>query len=206
MQVLCLGAHCDDIEIGCGGSLLQMVKGGGGIHVKWVVFTSNSKRKVEAQKAAEDFLRNVKNKEIVILDFKDGFLPHSGSEVKAYFEKLKENFSPDLIFTHYSKDAHQDHRLINELTWNTFRNHYILEYEIPKYDGDMGSPSTYIPIDQDMVNEKIRLIEKNYPTQAGKQWFDDETFRAIMRIRGMESVSETKYAEGFYTRKTVLKV
>ena len=151
-------------------------------------------------------MKGARKREVFILDFKDGFLPYVGAEVKAYFEKLKNEFSPDIIFTHYGKDAHQDHRLISELTWNTYRNHLILEYEIPKYDGDIGSPNFFIPISGENAAEKIKLILEHYPSQAGKQWFDDETFRSLLRIRGMESVSESKYAEGFYVRKAVLDV
>lgn len=182
-----------------------MLKNGDKCLVKWVVFTSNEARKPEAQKAAEAFLKDVRNKEITILSFKDGFLPYTGSEIKSYFEKMKREFDPDIIFTHFGKDCHQDHRLVSELTWNTYRNHFILEYEIPKYDGDLGSPNFFIPIDADILEEKIRLIQENYPSQVGKQWFDKETFISIMRIRGIESACETKYSEAFYVRKAVLQ-
>lgn len=203
-RMLCLGAHCDDIEIGCGGSILQLALQHINSYVKWVVFTSTEERRREAQNAAEKFLIDVPRKDIVIRDFPDSYLPYVAGEVKAYFEELKATFDPDIVFTHFGKDAHQDHRLINELTWNTYRNHLILEYEIPKYDGDLGAPNFFIPIDPEKVEQKTNLILENYHSQSQKQWFDRETFLSLLRLRGMESASETRYAEAFYIKKAVL--
>ena len=205
VKVLCLGAHCDDIEIGCGGTLLRIMQANPNISVKWVVLTSNKERESEALKSARLFLKNAAKHEISIKNFRDGFLPYTAVEVKDYFEEIKREFNPDIIFTHFRDDSHQDHRLINELTWSTFRNHLILEYEIPKYDGDLGHPNFFIPLSREDANEKIDLLLDNFQSQANKHWFDKETFLSIMRLRGMESPSESKYSEAFYIRKAVLQ-
>ena len=202
LKILCLGAHCDDIEIGCGGTLMQLAKEHEIQHLKWIVFTSSDERSAEGRKSAEYFAQKCKEKEIIIKKFKDGFLPYEGEQVKNLFEELKP-FNPDLIFTHCRHDLHQDHRTVCELTWNTFRNHLILEYEIPKYEGDLGSPNWFVKIDEDTAEKKVGIIIDCFQSQAGKQWFDKETFFALMRIRGIESASSTKYAEGFYVRKLV---
>lgn len=199
LNILCLGAHPDDIEIGCGGAILKII---GDYHVNsvmWIVFSSNGVRKKEAQISAERFLQDVENKMINIKSFRDGFLPFSGAEIKDDFEKIKNIYSPDLIFTHYRQDRHQDHRLLSDLTWNTFRNHLILEYEIPKFDGDFGVPNLYIPLDEDIVKRKNDIILNSFQSQAKKHWFDEETFNATLRLRGMESVS--KFSEAFFARK-----
>ncbi len=203
LRVLCLGAHCDDIEIGCGGTLLQLANEYKIQNLKWLVLTSSDERGAEARRSAEYFVQKCKEKEIIIKKFKDGFLPYEGERVKSLFEEIKP-FNPDLIFTHYSHDLHQDHRTVCELTWNTFRNHLIFEYEIPKYDGDLGSPNWFIKIDKDIAEKKVGTIIDCFQSQAGKQWFDKETFFALMRLRGIESASPTKYAEGFYVRKSVM--
>lgn len=169
--------------------------------LQWVVFTSNPDRAAEAMNSAEYFTRGLENKSITIMDFKDGILPQFITDVKNYLEQLKA-FDPDIIFTHYRHDLHQDHRLVNELTWNTFRNHYILEYEIQKYDGDLGNPNLFVSLDADTAETKVNALLDFFSTQAGKHWFDDETFYSLMRIRGLESV--TRYAEAFYSRKTIL--
>jgi LmbE family N-acetylglucosaminyl deacetylase len=203
-NLLFLGAHCDDIEIGCGGTILKIIDILKNVSVKWVVFSSDLYRKKEAFSSAGEFLKNVMEKEVRIEEFRNGFFPFHGEEIKEYFEKLKEGYSPDVIFTHYQVDLHQDHRLINELTWNTFRNHLILEYEIPKYDGDMGKPNFFVHLDAPTCSEKIRNIMKYFKTQSDKHWFSEDTFGAIMRLRGMESNAPSKYAEGYYCRKIVL--
>ena len=202
-KILCFGAHCDDIEIGCGGALLKLIESKNVI-IYWVVFTSNEQRIQEATASANLFLKEVETKKIIIKDFRDGFLPFHGVEVKECFEQLKQEFSPDIVFTHYRDDRHQDHRLISDLTWNTFRNHLILEYEIPKYDGDMGIPNFFIPLDEALCRRKIQYIIDAFQTQNNKQWFTEETFRSILRIRGIESNAPSKYAEAFYCRKIVL--
>lgn len=204
LEILALGAHCDDIEIGCGGSILQLLKCDSTARITWVVLTSNEKRKSEAEAGARLFAGNAANIEILIYDFPDGFLPHQGSEVKNCMEDIKRLVDPDLIFTHYRHDLHQDHRFISELTWNTFRNHLILEYEIPKWDGDIGNPNTFVHLDKDTAKEKISHVMSAYPSQQSKPWFSEDLFMSMMRIRGMESNSPDGLAEGFYGRKTVL--
>ena len=203
INVLCIGAHSDDIEIGCGGTLLKLIENYDVKFIKWVIFCSDRHRESEARESADIFLKSVKNKKIIIKNFRDGFLPYSGYEVKEFFEEMKNDVTPDIIFTHYRKDLHQDHRLICELTWNTFRDHLILEYEIPKFDGDMGVPNFFVHLDDDIVEKKINTILHCFKTQSGKHWFEREIFLSIMRIRGMESASKTRYAEAFYSHKIV---
>ncbi|MEM7136487.1 MAG: PIG-L deacetylase family protein [Myxococcota bacterium] len=204
LRVLCLGAHADDIEIGCGGTILHLLRSRRNTVVNWVVFTSSATRETEARAAAEGFLSDAGAANVMVFDFEDGFLPHHGEAVKRRFEELKAQADPDLILTHYEHDRHQDHRLVNELTWNTFRNHAIFEYEIPKFDGDLGNPSVFVPIDNETLEKKIELLVTHYQTQRDKHWFDAETFRAICRIRGMECRSPSGYAEAFYVRKLVV--
>jgi LmbE family N-acetylglucosaminyl deacetylase len=204
LRLLCLGAHCDDIEIGCGGTILKLATARRGIDVHWVVFSSDEERKQEALKSAEAFLCNVTIKNVVILGLRDGFLPYLGYELKERFEQLKAEISPDLILTHYRHDLHQDHRLVSELTWNTFRNHLILEYEVPKYDGDFGSPNVFVPLDEAVCRRKIDTILTAFQSQNDKQWFSRDLFSAILRLRGMEANASSGYAEGFYCRKAVL--
>lgn len=203
-HVLCLGAHCDDIEIGCGGTVARLVEEHPGLAVTWVVFCSTELRAREARASAETILAGVKTKEIVVNAFRDGFLPYQGGEVKEAFEALKAAPTPDLIFTHYRSDLHQDHRLVSELTWNTFRDHFILEYEIPKFDGDLGAPSVFVPLDDAQVRRKTAHVLRSFPSQAARSWFTEETFRAILRLRGVESNAPGGYAEAFYCRKLIL--
>ncbi|WP_373529022.1 PIG-L deacetylase family protein [Nostoc sp.] len=200
-KILCLGSHCDDIEIGCGGTILKLIKNYQHIIICWVIFSSNEQRAEEATASTSLFLKEIQTKKIIIKNFRDGFLPFQGIEVKECFEQLKQEFLPDIIFTHHRDDRHQDHRLISELTWNTFRNHLILEYEIPKYDGDLGIPNFFVHLDEALCCRKIQYILDAFPTQSNKQWFTEETFRAILRIRGIESNSPSNYAEAFYCRK-----
>lgn len=203
-RVLCLGAHCDDIEIGCGGTVMRLIEEHPDLDVTWVVFTSNPTRAVEAETAANLFLAGLEGagaKRVIIKTFRDGFLPYEGALVKAEFEALKPLVKPDLILTHYRQDLHQDHRLVSELTWNTWRDHLIWEYEIPKYDGDMGIPNGFVALEEPMLRRKVDLIRQCYPTQWGKNWFSEETFFALARLRGMECQSPTKYAEAFHCRK-----
>jgi len=202
-KVLCLGAHSDDIEIGCGGTILKLIENYPNIVFQWVVFSASPEREKEATCSAGKFLADVAQKQILIKSFKDGFLPFIGMEVKEAFEQIKQTFNPDLIFTHYRGDAHQDHRLISDLTWNTFRNHLILEYEIPKYDGDLGNPSFFVPLKSSICQSKIKHLIDSFPSQKYKQWFSEETFLAILRIRGIESNAPDKYAEAFHVRKIV---
>lgn len=200
-RILCLGSHCDDIEIGCGGTILRLIQNYLNTEFYWVVFSSSPQREQEAYKSASIFLSDVKTKRIEVKKFRDGFLPYAGAEVKEVFEQLKQDFSPDIIFTHYRNDLHQDHRLVCDLTWNTFRNHFILEYEIPKYDGDLGNPNFYVHLNESTCQNKARYILENFQSQRGKSWFTEETFLSILRLRGIESNAPNNYAEGFYCRK-----
>jgi LmbE family N-acetylglucosaminyl deacetylase len=203
MSLLCLGAHCDDIEIGCGGTLLHLKAAFPRLKFHWVVFSASGLRGREAAKAADLFTAGCE-KEILLKEFRDGFLPYRGGEVKELFEEVKSQVKPDLIFTHWQGDAHQDHRLISELTWNTFRNHLILEYEIPKYDGDMGRPNFFVPLEAPLYENKVDYLFEAFDSQRSKRWFDRETFLGLMRLRGMESNSPSGYAEAFHCRKIVI--
>lgn len=203
-KILCVGAHGDDIEIGCGGTLLNLIETCQIDFVKWVVFACNEERKQEAMVSANAFLKNVKEKDIRIFDYRDAFLNYSGLEIKEKFESFKNEIDPDLIFTHYRDDRHQDHRILSDFTWNTFRRHLILEYEIPKFDGDLGVPNFFIRLTAKQAHQKIQIILDSFKSQASKHWFDEETFKALLRLRGMESASTTKYAEAFYARKIML--
>ena len=202
-KLLCLGAHGDDIEIGCGGTILRLLKEYKNVDVCWIVFGASGQRAVEATESAKLFLEDAKEENIIIKDFNDAFFPSVGKEIKQYFEELKEAFSPDLIFTHFRNDLHQDHRLISDLTWNTFRDHLILEYEVVKYDGDLGNPNFFVHLNDKICRRKIELICSCFKTQGCKRWFTDDTFLSIMRIRGIESNAAENYAEGFYCRKMV---
>lgn len=204
LHLLCLGAHADDIEIGCGGTVLRLLSAFPTSEVDWVVFTSGTTRESEARRAAGQILADAAISRVTIHDFEDGFLPQRWDEVKRTFEALKSDCNPDLILTHHEHDRHQDHRIVNELTWNTFRDHVILEYEIPKFDGDLGSPSVFVPLDEPQVDRKVSVLVDCYRTQRSKDWFDGRTFRALCRIRGMECRSPSGYAEAFYARKLVL--
>jgi LmbE family N-acetylglucosaminyl deacetylase len=203
-RVLCLGAHSDDIEIGCGGTILKLLASSQNVVLQWVVFSATQQRRQEASASANRFLVNLEKKTVVLHNFKDSFFPLSSAEIKESFERLKYDFSPDLILSHYRNDLHQDHRLISDLTWNTFRNHLILEYEIPKYDGDFGSPNVFVPLDKPTYQQKIRFILESFPSQREKQWFSRDLFLAILRLRGMEANAPSGYAEAFYCRKALL--
>jgi LmbE family N-acetylglucosaminyl deacetylase len=202
-KILCLGSHSDDIEIGCGGTILRLLSSNHNVEVAWVVFSSSKEREREARNSAELFLKHAKQKEIVVKDFRDGYFPFEGTKIKDFFEELKK-VSPSLVLTHSRKDAHQDHRLIAELTWNTFREHLILEYEIPKYDGDMGQPSVFVPLDKEICQTKVRYLLEAFESQRKKRWFQEETFLSLMRLRGMECNAPSGYAEAFYCRKLVV--
>jgi LmbE family N-acetylglucosaminyl deacetylase len=205
LSILCLGAHSDDIEIGCGGTILRMIEKNRNNIFYWVVFSADEKRKEEAFAGARLFLEDAGEKTTIIKNFRDGYFPYIGMEIKEYFEELKKTFLPDLIFTHYRHDLHQDHRLISELTWNTFRDHAILEYEVPKYDGDLGLPNVFVHLDEAICEKKIKYIFSIFKTQSGNHWFAKETFLSILWMRGIESNAPGKFAEAFYGRKTVLE-
>src|SRR5579872_893099 len=202
--VLCLGAHSDDIEIGCGGTILKLAEEHEDLTVWWVVFTGGGQRRAEARASAQLFLKKAVRSKVIIKQFRDGFFPFEGDAIKKLFEKLKGQVRPDLVFTHYRDDRHQDHRIISDLTWNTFRDHLILEYEIPKYDGDLGIPNVFMRLEEEICRKKAEYICRFFQTQANKHWFSADTFLGLMRLRGVECASRTKYAEAFHGRKLVL--
>jgi LmbE family N-acetylglucosaminyl deacetylase len=202
--VLCLGAHADDIEIGCGGTVLRLTAGSDRLEFYWLVLCSNPERAREARRSANAFLGGARKKTIVVKTFRDGFLPYLGAPVKECFEELKQSFSPDLIFTHCREDLHQDHRLVCELTWNTFRNHLILEYEVPKYDGDLQAPNFFVPLSDAIRRKKVRRLMRYFGSQRDKHWFSADLFQGLMRLRGIEAKSPTRYAEAFHCRKLIL--
>jgi LmbE family N-acetylglucosaminyl deacetylase len=202
-NVLCLGAHADDIEIGCGGTLLKLIRDHEELNIWWVVFGARGTRLREARTSAKAFLAGAARSNIMVKQFRDGFFPFHGERIKEYFEEIKTAFRPDLVFTHYRDDRHQDHRLLSDLAWNTFREHFILEYEIPKYDGDLGIPNFFIPLDEELSQKKVEFVCRFFQTQSAKQWFSSETFLSLMRLRGIECASRTKYAEAFFCRKLV---
>jgi LmbE family N-acetylglucosaminyl deacetylase len=204
LRVLCLGAHSDDIEIGCGGTLLDLLERSAPVEVHWLVFSGNPIRAREARASARRWLRGAARSRFETKRFRDGFFPSQAVRIKEEFERLKRRAAPDVIFCPWRGDAHQDHRLLGELAWNTFRDHLILEYEIPKYDGDWGSPNLYVPLEEKTVRRKIEHLMQAFPSQSGNQWFTEETFRAVLRVRGIECNSRSGQAEGFYCRKAVL--
>jgi LmbE family N-acetylglucosaminyl deacetylase len=203
LEILCLGAHCDDIEIGCGATLMRLADERP-ISISWVTLASTRKRAAEGRKSATLFLRRARRSDVKIASFRDGFLPAQWADVKEYFETLKLLPRPDIIFTHVRADLHQDHRLANELTWNTFRDHFILEFEIPKFDGGLSQPNCYVPVSRRIVDRKCRQLNQAYVSQRDKAWFDDETIRGLMRLRGIECNAADGYAEAFHARKVRL--
>ncbi len=205
-RLLVIGSHADDIEIGCGGALLMLTRTIPELEVDWLVLAAPGERGEEARASAEAFLSAASTSHVEIHGFRDGFLPYIGDEVKDLFEGLKRRIEPQLIFTHTRDDLHQDHRLVCELTWNTFRDHLIVEYEIPKVDGDLGRPNVYVPLSAAIADEKVSLLQHHFPSQQGKHWFDRETFMGLMRLRGMESVTPERYAEAFTCRKVLLEI
>ncbi|HEV7717315.1 MAG TPA: PIG-L deacetylase family protein [Steroidobacteraceae bacterium] len=204
LEVLCIGAHSDDVEIGCGGTLLELLDRKTPVNVTWVVLSGIGAREQEARASAGRFLAKARRRSILVEKFRDGYFPTQHSELKDYFETLKGQVSPDIIFTHVRDDLHQDHRTVAELTWNTFRNHLVLEYEIVKYDGGLGSPNAFMPVSPVNCRRKARLLMRGFATQRSKRWFTEDTFMAMLRIRGIECNAPSGHAEGFYVRKVVL--
>ena len=204
LKILCLGAHSDDIEIGCGGTILELLSLRSHVEVVWVVFSSGREREREARTSAALFLKKAKRQRVMVKSFRDGFFPYEGTKIKEFFEKLKQDTNPDLIFTHYRNDRHQDHRTISDLTWNTWRQHLILEYEIPKYDGDLGTPNCFVPLRRKICSRKIEYIQDVFQTQSNKAWLTEDTFQALLRLRGVECAAPDRYAEAFYCRKLVM--
>lgn len=205
LKVLCIGCHSDDIEIGCGGTVLQLLSSNSNLEFTWMVFSSGgTEREKEAHESAGLFLEKAKKKDVIVKDFRDGFFPFEGAKIKSVFEDELKQRMPDLVFTQNRKDAHQDHRMVADLTWNTFRDHLILEYEIPKYDGDLGQPNCFVPLPPEIYTRKVDYLMKAFRTQHGKRWFEPATFTALMRLRGMECNAPSGCAEAFYARKMVL--
>lgn len=203
-RILCLGAHPDDIEIGCGGMVLQLIRAHPGLECRWVVWSGDERRAAEAHDAATLLLAGAGRAQVSVEPFRDGFFPDEWGRIKARFEALKAEARPDLILTHHRADRHQDHRVIAELTWNTWRDDLILEYEVPKYEGDLHTPNLYVPVDRALVDRKVEILLSAFASQRARSWFDAETFRGLMRIRGVECASPTGYAEGFHAAKAVL--
>jgi LmbE family N-acetylglucosaminyl deacetylase len=204
LSVLCLGAHSDDIEIGVGGTILGWIAAGARLNVHWCVLSATGQRAAEAEASARAFLAGAASVKIELGQFRDGFFPYDGSNVKDWIEALKTRVQPDVIFTHRRDDAHQDHRELSRLTWNSFRDHLILEYEIPKWDGDLGQPNFYSALTRPVLERKIELLLAAFGTQRSKDWFDPEVFRGLARLRGMECRAPESYAEGFFLRKAML--
>jgi LmbE family N-acetylglucosaminyl deacetylase len=205
-KVLCLGAHSDDIEIGLGGTILTWLARGAKLDVTWCVLSGETHRAAEARSSAGAFLESAFRSNVNLASFRDSYFPNESSAVKEWLESLRSQIEkPDIVFCHRSDDAHQDHRVVSQLTWNLFRDHLILEYEIPKWDGDLGQPNAYVALDATALERKLDLLQAHFSTQAGKDWFDRETFRGLARIRGMECRSPSLYAEAFHIRKLLLK-
>jgi len=205
-RVLCIGAHSDDIEIGCGGLILSLLSKQKAVDVDWIVFSAVGPREREARRSAEMFLQGAHRKNIIVKHFRDGFFPYDGAKIKRVFEQLKPRVTPDLVLTHYRDDRHQDHRVLSDLTWNTFRDHWILEYEIPKFDGDLGTPNCFMPLDRRICSRKVKCLNEAFGTQRDRHWFTDETFIGLMRLRGMECRAPQGYAEAFYARKVLFQL
>jgi LmbE family N-acetylglucosaminyl deacetylase len=203
--VLCLGAHSDDIEIGCGATLLALLADCQVEVVDWVVLAARGARGVEARASAEALIGHTGKLRLAVKEFRDGFLPFEGAAVKEYFEELGRSSQPDLIFTHYRQDRHQDHRLVSDLTWNTFRNHLILEYEIPKYDGDLGQPNCFVPVTAEFADRKVNHLMSAFASQRDKRWFTPSTFHGLMRLRGIEAGAGVEFAEAFHARKWLMR-
>jgi LmbE family N-acetylglucosaminyl deacetylase len=203
VRLLAIGAHPDDIEIGCCGTILKLLEEDALSAIGWVVLSGKGERADEARASAEAVLSGVEEQRLIVRDFRDGFFPYDGGDIKEFFESLKE-FSPDIVLTHQRADLHQDHRVACELTWNTFRDHLILEYEVPKYDGDTGSPNLFVPLSEDLRRRKIDHLMTHFATQRPKRWFKEDLFSGLLRLRGMECNSPTSFAEAFYCRKAML--
>lgn len=205
LSVLCIGAHSDDIEIGAGATILGWIDRGVHLDVHWAVLSAAGKRSEEAYASAKSFLANAHSATIDIATFQDGFFPYQGADIKAWFENLRLRTSPDVILCHWHNDAHQDHRQVSSLTWNTFRDHPILEYEIPKWDGDIGRPNVYFPTSKQLIVRKSELLREHFASQRSKDWFDAETFLSLARLRGVECRAPEGFAEAFHARKLTLQ-
>jgi LmbE family N-acetylglucosaminyl deacetylase len=205
LELLCLGAHSDDIEIGCGGTLLRVLGARPGTRVRWVVFSGDERREEETRASAADFLADAGNADVTVHRFRESYFPYIAGEIKDAFEALKQaGAPPDIVFSHRRDDQHQDHRALAEFTWNTFRDQVVLEYEIPKYEGDLGHPNLYVPLDEPVADRKVELLMRHFSTQRSKNWFRPETFRGLLAIRGVECNAASGAAEAFHARKLVV--
>jgi LmbE family N-acetylglucosaminyl deacetylase len=200
-NVLCLGAHSDDIEIGCGATVLRLIQEQPDIQIYWLVFSARGLRAREAKQSASEFLRGIRSRRIRTGSFKESYFPSEWPAIKDTFEQVKREFEPDLVLTQYRDDRHQDHRVLSDLAWNTFRNHLVLEYEIPKYDGDLGTPNVYIPIPRELCERKVAALLRHFQSQTNRHWFTADTFWALLRLRGIECAAHSGFAEAFYGRK-----
>ncbi len=203
LKILCLGAHSDDIEIGCGGTILRLLAERPGSSVEWVVFSATPERELEARASAADFLRDAAIRNVTVKKFRESYFPYIAAEIKEFFETLKAT-TPDIVFCHHRHDLHQDHRLIAELTWNTFRNHLVLEYEIAKYEGDLGIPNVFVPVSRATAQRKVELLLRHFATQSQRAWFRADTFNGLMSIRGVECNAAEGRAEAFHARKVTV--
>lgn len=203
-SILCLGAHADDIEIGCGGTILKLLEQHPQASVHWVVLSGDHVRKAEAQISAERFLAAAHHRDVFVEEFRDRYFPAQYESIKEYIHELTAQVQPDVVFTHRREDLHQDHRLVAELTWNAFRNHLIFEYEIPKYEGDLGQPNVFVPLSEEICERKIDTIYDAFASQRDKPWFTKETFRSLLRLRGLECQAPSGCAEALYCRKLVI--
>jgi LmbE family N-acetylglucosaminyl deacetylase len=201
LSILCLGAHSDDIEIGAGGTILSLIASGVKLHVHWCVLSGGGQRSAEAMASAEAFLQGASSSKVEVADFEDSYFPAHGRSIKQWLIDVRARINPDIVLTHARFDAHQDHREVNQLTWNVFRNHLLLEYEIPKWDGDLGQPNAYVPLAADVLERKVELLHQHFGSQRSKDWFDRETFVGLARLRGMECRAPEHFAEAFTIRK-----
>lgn len=206
LKVLCLGAHSDDIEIGCGATLLRLAGRRPRPEFRWVVWSAAGQREQEAALGAKQFLGSAATGALRVHAFRDGFFPAQFAEIKDAFESLAREFRPDLVFTHARDDRHQDHRVVSDLTWNTFRNQLILEYEIPKWDGDLGRPNFYVPVSKATARRKTRGLLSVFGSQRAKDWFSEGTFLGLMRLRGIECRADDGHAEAFFARKITVRL
>lgn len=203
LQIVCIGAHCDDIEIGCGGSLVALSQAYPLSHFHCWVFSGNAARAAESRACLTQLL-DAERFTLQVFDHRDGYFPAQWAQVKERLATLSQTINADLVFTHTARESHQDHRVLAELTWNHFRRHTVLEYEIAKYEGDLGRANFYIPLSTEQFEAKLSALLSAFPSQASKGWFTRNTFEAIARLRGVESHATSGYAEAFRARKSVL--
>jgi LmbE family N-acetylglucosaminyl deacetylase len=204
LSILCLGAHSDDIEIGCGATVLRLLDEHPGSSVHWVVHSATAEREREARASAADFLARAGATRIETKAFRESFFPAEWAQIKGHLEDVKREVSPDLILCHHQRDRHQDHRVVAELVWNTFRNHLIWEYEIPKYEGDLGAPNLFVPVTRAVAERKVALLLRHFETQRSRSWFRAETFHGLMSIRAVECQAPEGQAEAFHAPKLVM--